>query len=687
MGKKEKDICEHGNCKCHDHQHNHEHEHQHNHEHEHEHQHSHGHSCGCGCDEVEIEPKKLITSVVAFILAFVVFHIPGLLDSYDETVINDVELFVFLVIYLATARDIVTNAVKNLFKGKALDEQFLMTIASLGAFIVGEYAEACAVMLFYLVGESFQDYAVDKSRKSIASLMDIRPDVAYVMDNNGSVIEESPENVNVGQIIVVKPGEKIPLDGIVIDGKGEVDTKALTGESLPREVFINDEVISGSISINGTLYIKTTKKFGESTVSKIMELVENVSERKAKTEKFITKFAKVYTPIVVALAVIIAVAMPLYNSFFGGMNIADFDGVWSEWVYRALTFLVISCPCALVVSVPLAFFAGVGATSAKGVLVKGTNYLEAMADCKTIVLDKTGTLTKGNLYITKIESNIDKLQLVKYGLVAEMMSNHPIALAFKEYVKNEDEKAYKQLEDNFNKIKINEIAGKGIIAEYSGDTIVVGNEKIMEELNISFQIADEIGTVVYVAKNNEYLGYVIIADEIKPDTKHAIDELKKLGIKEIVMLSGDKIEIAKQVAKQVGIDKVCAELLPTGKVDCVEQMLSDRDKLAFVGDGINDAPVLARADIGIAMGALGADAAIEAADVVIMDDSLKGIAKIIKIARKTKKIAGLNIAFALGVKILVLMLAALGLTNMWTAVFADVGVCVLAILNSMRASR
>ncbi len=651
------------------------------------HGHFHSHTHACGCEGEHIDNKKLIASVAVFIVVFVIFHIPGLFKSIDKTLLDTIELIVFLGLYLLTAREIVVNAIKNLFKGKALDEQFLMTIASLGAFFVGEYSEACAVMLFYLVGEAFQNYAVDKSRKSIVDLMDIRPDVANLINKDGSVTTVEPHKVKVGSVILVKPGDKIPLDGIVVDGQGDIDTKALTGESMPREVAINNQVISGSISINGTLTIKTTKSFGESTVSKILDMVEQVSDRKAKTEKFITRFAKIYTPIVVELAVAIAVVMPLINVIFNGASIADFYGVWNDWVYRALTFLVISCPCALVVSVPLSFFAGVGLASSKGNLVKGTNYLEAMAECKKIVCDKTGTLTEGTFNIVKVESSENELDFIKEAVIAEMISSHPIATAFKEYIKEKDNEYYLQLEKEQNNIKIENIAGKGIVASYKDSKFLVGNEKLLKGCNIEFDIAREIGTIVYVAKDNKYLGYAVISDKVKDTSKEAIRELKKIGVEEIVMLTGDKSDIANQVAEELGIDKVYSELLPDDKVKKLESLLDGKSRLAFVGDGINDAPVLARADVGIAMGALGSDAAIEAADVVIMDDNLNGIVNVIKIARKTKMIARENIIFALAVKVGILMLASLGMVSMWSAVFADVGVCIIAIVNAMRCSR
>lgn len=687
MSKDSNKKCSSVDCCCHkeDH-HKNEHCHEHKHCHNHSHEHSHGHTHACGCEGEHIDNKKLIASAVVFVIAFIVFHIPGIFASFNAELMDTLELFVFLGLYLLTARDIVVGSIKNVFKKKSLDEQFLMTIASLGAFFVGEYSEACAVMLFYLVGEAFQDYAVDKSRKSITELMDIRPDTANILHKDGSIKPVEPYKVKIGDMVLVRPGEKIPVDGIIVEGHGQVDAKALTGESLPQDVCEECEVISGSISINGTLTIKATKSFGESTVSKILKMVEDSSEKKATTEKFITRFAKVYTPIVVVLAVIIAVMPPLYNVIFNQALISDFYGVWNDWIYKALTFLVISCPCALVVSVPLSFFAGVGLASVKGILVKGTNYLEIMAECKKVVLDKTGTVTEGTFIITDINSSVSDLEFVKTAVVAEMLSTHPIAMCFKEYLKEKDAAYFSILEKALNDIKITDIAGMGIEAKFNGETILVGNERLLENSNIDFSRESKPGTTVYVAKNGDYLGCCTISDKVKADSKQAIENIKKLGVEQVVMLTGDKEDIAYEVAKEVGINEVLAQLLPNQKVEKVEAMLGD-DKIAFVGDGINDAPVLARADVGIAMGALGSDAAIEAADIVIMDDSLCGLSKVIKIARKTKKIAKQNIAFALIVKVAILVLATAGIASMWAAVFADVGVCVLAIINAMRCSK
>ncbi len=675
-------------CSC---GHNHEHHHDHDHCHDdhcscgHDHDH-HGHSHGCDCceDGAEIDLRKTVAGVVVFLIAMVVFHIPGLFKTID---IDMAQLITYLLIYLLTARDIVLNAIKNLFKGKAMDEQFLMTVSSLGAFFVGQYPEACAVMLFYMVGELFQDYAVDKSRDSITDLMDIRPDYANLLKKDGSYEKVSPEKVKIGDTIIVKPGEKVPLDGVVISGQGSIDTSSLTGESLPRETMAGDDIISGSISINGALTIKVTKEFGESTVSKILELVEHASGKKAKTERFITRFAKVYTPIVVACAVVLAIIPPLVVSFALGGNIADFAKTWQPWIYRALTFLVVSCPCALVISVPLSFFAGIGAASTKGVLVKGSDYLEKISGCDTIVFDKTGTLTKGIFKVSKINSKVSDLEFLKAAVVAEIYSNHPIAKSLKDALKVADSKAYFDIEARQNEISIEEIHGKGIKAQLDGSTILAGNKKLMDQFGIACDNAQGAATVVYVTVDGQYLGYALIEDQIKETSKETIKKLKELGVKKTVMLTGDRKEIADSIAKELGIDEVHSELLPADKVSHVEKLLKESKTLAFVGDGVNDAPVLARADVGIAMGAMGSDAAIEAADIVLMDDNPKNITKAIKISRRTLSIAKQNIIFALVVKVAVLVLAAVGIATMWAAVFADVGVCVLAILNAMRTAK
>lgn len=672
-------------CSC-GHDHDYEHHHDHNHcscGHDHDH---HGHSHGCDCceDGAEIDLRKTVAGVVVFLIAMVIFHIPGLFKTID---IDMAQLITYLLIYLLTARDIVLNAIKNLFKGKAMDEQFLMTVSSLGAFFVGQYPEACAVMLFYMVGELFQDYAVDKSRDSITDLMDIRPDYANLLKKDGSYEKVSPDKVKIGDTIIVKPGEKVPLDGVVISGQGSIDTSSLTGESLPRETMAGDDIISGSISINGALTIKVTKEFGESTVSKILELVEHASGKKAKTERFITRFAKVYTPIVVACAVVLAIIPPLVVSFALGGNIADFAKTWQPWIYRALTFLVVSCPCALVISVPLSFFAGIGAASTKGVLVKGSDYLEKISGCDTIVFDKTGTLTKGIFKVSKINSKVSDLEFLKAAVIAEIYSNHPIAKSLKDALKITDSKAYFDIEARQNEISIEEIHGKGIKAQLDGSTILAGNKKLMDQFGIACDNAQGAATVVYVTVDGQYLGYALIEDQIKETSKETIKKLKELGVKKTVMLTGDRKEIADSIAKELGIDEVHSELLPADKVSHVEKLLKESKTLAFVGDGVNDAPVLARADVGIAMGAMGSDAAIEAADIVLMDDNPKNITKAIKISRRTLSIAKQNIIFALVVKVAVLVLAAVGIATMWAAVFADVGVCVLAILNAMRTAK
>lgn len=670
-------------------QHNHEHCHDehcacgHNHD---SHEHHHGHGCDCCEDGIEIDRRKTIAGVAVFIAAFIIFHIPGLFQSFGEETRETIELIVFLLIYLVTARDIVINAIKNLFKGKALDEQFLMSIASLGAFFVGEYPEGCAVMLFYMVGELFQDYAVDKSRNSITELMDIRPDYANLLRKDGSMEKVNPDKVKVGDMIVVKPGEKIPLDGTIIEGQGSLDTSSLTGESLPREVMSGQSVISGSISISGALTIKVTKVFGESTVSKILELVENAGSKKAKTEKFITRFAKIYTPIVVGLALALAVIPPLVNVAMGA-DITDFYGVWNDWIYRALTFLVISCPCALVVSVPLSFFAGIGAASTKGVLIKGSDYLDQIARCSTVVFDKTGTLTEGKFKVTDIKSKVEELTFLQMAVVAEMYSNHPIAKSIKDELKVRDAKTYYEIENRQRDIEVEEIHGKGVKAVLDESTILAGNEKLMEAFQINCEKTEAIGTIVHVAVDNQYLGYAVIEDSIKSTSIEAVKKLKELGVDNIVMLTGDRKEIAEKISESLHLDMVYSQLLPADKVTHVEKLLETSDGLVFVGDGVNDAPVLARADVGIAMGAMGSDAAIEAADIVLMDDNPLSIAKTIKIARKTLAIAKENIVFALAVKVAVLLLAATGIVSMWAAVFADVGVCVIAILNAMRAAR
>nr|WP_206406644.1 heavy metal translocating P-type ATPase [Clostridium sp. ATCC 25772] len=611
------------------------------------------------------EHKKEINKLI---LGGTIFLIGNILNLE-----NNIELIIFLIAYVIVGGEIVLRAVKNIARGQIFDENFLMTIATIGAFIVGQYPEGVGVMLFYQVGELFQHIAVNNSRKSISSLMDIRPDFANLKKGNDIVVV-SPEEVNIGEYIVVKPGEKVPLDGVVVDGTTMVDTSALTGESMPRTIEKEDEVLSGFINQSGVITVKVTKPFGESTVAKILDLVQNAGNRKAKAENFITKFAKYYTPIVVISAALLAIIPPLFVE----------GATFSDWGYRALIFLVISCPCALVISIPLGFFGGIGAASKNGVLIKGSNYLEILKDIETVVFDKTGTLTKGVFNVTTVNSsnNYDKEKVLEYAAYAESFSNHPIAKS----VVN----AYKKDIDNSKIEKHEEIAGQGIIAYVEGKKIVAGNIKIMESNNIEFSKVDTVGTVIYVAIDKEFIGSIIIEDTVKDDAKQAIAKLKSNGVKNTVMLTGDNEKVALKVGKTLGLDKVYYELLPQDKVEKLEEVdkaKSKNKKVAFVGDGINDAPVLARADIGIAMGGLGSDAAIEAADVVIMTDEPSKIATAINISKKTRKIVVENIVFALGVKIIVLILGSLRMATMWDAVFADVGVAVLAILNAMRVIR
>lgn len=589
------------------------------------------------------------------------------------------KLMMFMVPYLVSGYDVVWGAFKNIIKGQVFDENFLMSIATIGAFFVGDYPEAVAVMLFYQVGELFQSYAVNRSRRSISELMDIRPDVAFVKRNN-EVMEVDPSEVVLGETIVVKPGEKIPLDGEVVLGETTLDTRALTGESIPREATIGDKVISGCVNLTGVIEVKVEKEFQDSTVSKILELVENAGNRKAQVENFITRFARYYTPLVVIFAALLAVLPPLFGL-----------GSFGECIYRALSFLVISCPCALVISVPLSFFGGIGGAGRAGILVKGSNYLEALADAKIVVMDKTGTLTKGNFAVTDIVVMQDKTYtenelLILAGKV-EYYSNHPISCSLMEALK---EKTDFDVESTKGVTDVRELAGFGMEASVDGKKVYVGNAKLMEQNAIDYLKVNVAGTVIHVAMEKEYLGYILVRDEIKPDAKEAIKSLKASGINKVIMLTGDRKEIASSVADELSLDEYYSDLLPIDKVNKVEALLKDnkgKDKLIFVGDGINDAPVLARADIGIAMGGLGADAAIEAADVVIMTDEPSKISQVMRIARKTLSIVKQNIFFALFVKGIVLILAALGYASMWAAVFADVGVAVIAILNAMRAMR
>ena len=608
--------------------------------------------------------NKLIQIIISLIIFLIAFLVP-----FKQEIINTI---LFVISYLIVGFEILWKAIRNILRGKVFDENFLMAIASVGAFAIGEYSEGTAVMLFYQVGELFQDYAVDKSRKSIASLMDIRPDVAFVK-RDGKIEKVSPEEVKIGETIVVKPGEKVPLDGKVIEGTSMLDTSALTGESIPRDVNVGDEVLSGCINKNGVLTVEVEKEFGESTVSKILDLVENASSRKAKTENFITKFAKYYTPIVVITALLLAVIPTIVFGF----------ETFQEWLYRALTFLVVSCPCALVISIPLGFFGGIGGASKKGVLVKGSNYLEALSQVEIVVFDKTGTLTKGIFEVQKIETkDFKKDELLKFAAYAESYSNHPISISLKKaYGKEIDQKIISNSE---------EISGHGVRSVVGGKEVLVGNDKLMKQNNIDYTICNDVGTILYVAVDGKFAGYILIADEIKEDAKEIIRKLKANNIQKIVMLTGDKKEVGESIAKELGIDIVYSELLPDQKVEKVEELMKEKSKkgkLVFVGDGINDAPVLAISDIGIAMGALGSDAAIEAADIVIMTDEPSKIDNAIKISKKTMRIVKQNIVFAIFVKVLVLLLTAIGLGTMWEAVFADVGVLVLAIINALRALR
>jgi len=612
--------------------------------------------------EEGFQVNKRLTKII---IAAVIF-VAGLLVPKDPEWLS---IVLFLAAYVVVGYEIIFKAVKNITHGEVFDENFLMTIATVGALIAGEYPEGVAVMLFYQVGELFQSYAVSKSRKSIAGLMDIRPDYANVKRGDGSLERVDPYDVNIGDIIVVQPGEKIPLDGIIIEGNSMVDTKALTGESVPREVSVGGEALSGCINVSGVLTIEVQKEFGESTVSKILDLVENASSKKSNSENFITKFARIYTPVVVGAAVLLAVIPSLIT------------GEWSVWTLRALTFLVVSCPCALVVSIPLSFFGGIGGASRSGILVKGSNYLEALAKTEMVVFDKTGTLTKGVFKVQEIHPiEVSADELLELTAYAESYSNHPISLSLKTaYGKEIDKSKVTDTED---------IAGHGISVTVFGKKVFAGNTRLMKKIGVDYCKDEIIGTVVHVAVDSKYAGYIVIADEVKEDSAEAIRRLKAMGIKQTVMLTGDSNAAGQKVGRELGVDKIYTELLPGDKVDKLEELLaakSAKGKLAFVGDGINDAPVLARSDIGIAMGGLGSDAAIEAADIVIMTDEPSKIASAIRISKKTLGIATQNTWLALGIKAVVLVLSALGITDMWMAVFADVGVSVLAVLNSFRA--
>lgn len=612
------------------------------------------------------QKKVLIRIIIATALLVIFSLLP--LKGY-------VRFGLFMIPYLIIGYDILKKAFKGILNKQVFDENFLMAVATIGAIVLGDYKEGTAVMLFYQVGELFQSYAVGKSRRNISELMDIRPDYANI-EKDGALEKVDPDEVEIGTIIVVQPGEKIPIDGIITEGNSTLNTSALTGESLPREAAVGDEVISGCINMTGVLKIQTTKEFGESTASKILDLVENSSSKKSKSENFISKFAKYYTPAVCYGALALAILPPLVQMLALGMT-----PEWGEWIYRALTFLVISCPCALVISIPLSFFAGIGGASNQGVLVKGSNYLETLARTKYVVFDKTGTMTQGVFEVSGIHhSEMEKEKLLEYAALAESSSSHPISKSL--------QKAYGKPIDRNRVTDVEEISGNGVIAKVDGITIAAGNAKLMKRLDIEYRECHHVGTVVHMAVNGVYAGHILISDVLKPHAKEAIHALKKAGVSKTVMLTGDAKNVAEQVAKELGIKEVYSELLPSDKVEKVEELLAkkgEKEKLAFVGDGINDAPVLSRADIGIAMGALGSDAAIEAADIVLMDDDPLKIAKAIRIARKCIRIVYENIYFAIGIKIICLILGALGIANMWTAIFADVGVMVIAVLNAIRA--
>lgn len=611
--------------------------------------------------------KKMLTRIlIAAIMVAALSLVP--VQGYLRAVL-------YMIPYLVIGYDILLKAWKGIRNRQVFDENFLMTVATVGAICLGDFKEGTAVMLFYQIGELFQSYAVGKSRRNISELMDIRPDYANV-ERNGSLEKVDPDEVEIGSIIVVQPGEKVPIDGIITEGKTTLNTSALTGESLPRDAKEGDEIISGCINMTGVLKIRTTREFGESTVSKILDLVENSSSRKSRSENFISKFARYYTPVVCYSALALAILPPLVRLMFMGL-----DPQWGDWVYRALTFLVISCPCALVISIPLSFFAGIGGASNAGVLVKGSNYMETLAQTRYVVFDKTGTLTKGVFEVCGVHHNVmEDHKILEYAALAECSSSHPISRSL--------QRAYGKEIDRTRVEDIEEISGNGVTARVDGIPVAVGNSRLMERLGVAFKECHQVGTIVHVAVDGSYAGHILIADVLKPTAKAAVAELKKSGIRETVMLTGDIDRVAQQAAAETGVDRVYSELLPADKVTKVEELLekkNPREKLAFVGDGINDAPVLSRADIGIAMGALGSDAAIEAADVVLMDDDPLKVVKAVRIAKKCMRIVYQNIYFAIGIKILCLLLGAVGIANMWIAIFADVGVMVIAVLNAIRA--
>lgn len=620
--------------------------------------------------------KKMLVRIIVTAVLFAGLFV---FEKFVPITSRILRLAVYMVPYLVISYDILKKAFKGIIKGQVFDENFLMAVASVGAVAIavyenGSYNEAVAVMLFYQIGELFQSYAVGKSRRSISELMDIRPDYANI-EVDGKIEQVDPDEVEVGSIIVVSAGEKIPIDGVIVEGSTTLDTAALTGESVPRSVKESDEVISGCINLTGTVRIRTTKPFGESTVSKILDLVENSSSKKSKSEQFISKFAKIYTPAVCGGALVLALLPPVVSLIIGK------DAMWLTWIYRALTFLVISCPCALVISIPLSFFAGIGGASKEGVLVKGSNYLETLSKTKIVVFDKTGTMTKGNFEVTEIAPvGVENNELLRLAAYAESYSSHPISKSIKS--------AYGEEIDNAKISDVNEISGNGVLAVVDGKKVAAGNSKLMDKLGVEYTACSKVGTVVYVAVDGKYCGYILISDALKPTSVSAVKAMKDCGVRKTVMLTGDSKKVADAVAKELGADEVYSELLPADKVSQVERLLADKgekEKLAFVGDGINDAPVLSRADIGIAMGALGSDAAIEAADIVLMDDDPMKISKAIKISSKCLRIVNENIYFALGVKALCLILGAVGIANMWVAIFADVGVMVLAVLNAIRA--
>ena len=612
------------------------------------------------------QKKVLIRIIAAVVLLIALAFVPA--EGW-------IQFALYMLPYLVIGYDILKKAVKGILNRQVFDENFLMAVATIGAIALGDYKEGVAVMLFYQIGELFQSYAVGKSRRNISELMDIRPDYANV-EQDGELVQVDPDEVEIGTVILVKPGEKIPIDGIVVEGASSLNTSALTGESLPREAKEGDEVISGCINMTGLLKIRTTKEFGESTVSKILELVENSSSRKSRSENFISKFARIYTPAVCYGAVALALIPPIVRMVFMGLP-ADFG----TWIYRALTFLVISCPCALVISIPLSFFAGIGGASKEGVLVKGSNYLETLSQTKYVVFDKTGTMTQGVFEVSGIyPAALSKEEVVEYAACAESYSSHPISKSL--------QKAYGKEIDKNRVTEVKEISGKGVTAQVDGRLVAAGNGKLMDQLGVPYTVCNEVGTLVYVAVDGRFAGCILISDLLKPHAKEAIAALKNAGVTRTVMLTGDTKRVADAVAAELGIHEVCSELLPADKVSKVEELLarkSGKEKLAFVGDGINDAPVLSRADIGIAMGALGSDAAIEAADIVLMDDDPLKIAKAIRISRKCIRIVYENIYFAIGIKVICLILGALGIANMWAAIFADVGVMVIAVLNAIRA--